>query len=174
MTNLSLNMGFSPAKEYAIGDKLPDAQQQQKKVEQEVVHHGARQSGVEWLTTSSDEVKLSQEVTDSTLLLATSSTETSAKALKSSSSLGGLKENLKQKFKNLFVSSYSNSFSHNLLLSKVAEWSLGYQMEMLEGLGLSREELEDIKSNVRFELIEKNHVAMEQLNYDDFMLRMLT
>ena len=108
------------------------------------------------------------------MLLTTSSTGTSAKALKSGSAVDGLKENLKEKFLNIYKSAYGNTKSHNRLLANVAQWMVGNVMERLALMGISHEELEDIKSNVRHELVDKNHTAMEQVVYDETMMEVLT
>jgi hypothetical protein len=171
MSQLALNVAVSnSAKEYAV--KKP---QQPPKPQEEAVKisQGLRESGVEWFENQKSELNLINRLSDSKTLLTTSTTDTSAKVARSGMFSQEMLQDLKNKFKKLFVSAYSNIFSHNRLLAKVSEWMVGNVMERLALMGISPEELEYIKGQVRSELICKNKIAMDQVIYDETMLEIV-
>ncbi|MBN2058438.1 MAG: hypothetical protein JW782_06565 [Candidatus Saganbacteria bacterium] len=172
MTNLSLNVGVNnSAKEYAVRQ----AQQHQPKPQQEAVKlsEGMRESGFEWVRSDKNEMSLASRVDDAKMLLTTSATDTSAKVARSGNASQELLSELKNRFKKTFVSAYSNVFSHNRLLAKVSEWLVGNVMEKLALMGISPQELEALKGQVRTDLICQNRTAMEQVVYDETMLEIV-
>lgn len=173
MSELALNVGVSnAAKEYAIRKPVQEAPKPQE--ESVVLSQGLRESGVEWFENDKSELGLLNQISESDLLLTTSTTETAVKVSRSGIISSEMLQELKQRFKKLFVSAYGNIFSHNRLLAKISEWMVGTVMERLALLGISMQELEEIKSNVRMELIEKNQTAMAQVVYDETMLEIVT
>lgn len=168
----ALNVGVSNSgKEYAIKKPQITPKAQEEAV---AVSQGARESGVEWIEDKNSDLSLSNRIDESDLLLTTSTTAASIKVASSAKPSQGFIQELKDKFKKLLVSAYGNMFSHNRLLAKVSEWMAGTATAQLALMGISTQELEDIKSGVRLELIDNNHVAMEQVVYDETMLEILT
>src|SRR3989339_253634 len=170
MADLALSVAISNApKEYAI--KKP-AQPQKPQEEAIAVSQGLRESGIEWLKEASD-LKLSNRISEQEYLLSTSTTDTSVKFVRSGSFSQEMLQELKSKFKKMFVAAYSNVFSHNRLLAKVSEWMVGNVMERLALMGISQEELDEVRGQVRGELISQNKVALEQIVYDETMLEIV-
>lgn len=173
MSNLALNVAIgNAAKEYAI--KKPQQQAQKPQEEAVKLSQGLRESGIEWTRSDRSEMDISHRIDDAKALLTTSTTDASAKAAtRSGMTSQEMLEELKNRFKKTFISAYSNIFSHNRLLAKVAEWMVGNVMERLALMGISPEELEQIKSQVRNELVAQNQSALEQVVYDETMLEIV-
>ena len=172
MSQLALNIGINnSAKEYAI--KKP--QQQAQKPQQEAIKlaQGMRESGFQWVSNDKSELSLMNRITDAEALLSTSTVDTSAKVARSGVFSQEMLEDLKNKFKKLFISAYSNAFSHNRLMAKVSEWMVGNVMERLALMGISAEELDQLKGEIRADLICQNHTSMEQVVYDETMLEVI-
>lgn len=173
MSQLALNIGINnAAKEYAVRKPQP---QQAEKPQQEAVKlaEGMRESGFQWVSNDKSELSLMNRITDAEALLSTSTADTSAKVARSGNFSQEMLQELKNKFKKMFVSAYSNVFSHNRLMAKVSEWMVGNVMERLALMGISAEELEQLKSEVRTDLICQNHASMEQVVYDETMLEII-
>ncbi|MDD5382128.1 MAG: hypothetical protein PHH60_00510 [Candidatus Margulisbacteria bacterium] len=171
MSELSLNIGISTgAKEHAIKKPVLAPKPQEEAF---VVSHGVRESGFEWVENEKSEVSLMNEISDTELMFTTSTTDTGAKVARSGVFSQEMLQDMKNRFKKLFVSAYSNAFSHNRLLAKVAEWMVGNVMERLALMGISIAELDELKSQVRADLISQNKVAMGQVVYDETMLEIV-
>lgn len=169
------NMALSTAiangsKEYAI-KKPTDALKPQE--EAATLSQGLRESGVEWFLNEDSGLGLSNRISDNDFLMTSSTTDIAVRIAKSGVFSKEMFIDLKKKFKGLFVSAYSNIFSHNRLLSKISEWMVGNVIERLVLLGISPQELGDIKTNIRTELIAKNQTAMSQVFYDETMLEIV-
>jgi hypothetical protein len=170
MSELALNVAISnAAKEYAV--KKPQAPKPQE--EAVTLSQGLRESGFEWVENDKSELNLSNQLSESDFLLSTSTTDTSARTARSTNVPQEMLEGLKNKFKKLFVSAYSNVFSHNRLLAKVSEWMVGNVMERLALMGISPQELENLKGQVREDLVCQNRVALSQIVYDETMLEIV-
>ncbi|MFH1683439.1 MAG: hypothetical protein ABIA67_01005 [Candidatus Margulisiibacteriota bacterium] len=171
MSQLALNVAINnAAKEYAI--KKP---KQAPKPQEEAIKlsEGLRESGFEWSRSEKSEFSLTSKITDAKTLLTTSTSDTSATAARSGMFTQEMLEDLKNKFKKMFISSYSNIFSHNRLLAKVSEWLVGNVMERLNLMGISPQELDELKSQIRSDLVCQNRGAMEQVVYDETMLEIV-
>lgn len=164
---MSLSTGLAMAKEYAIKKpQLPNPNEDGAKISQ-AASQDVRESGLNWLQDDKAEISLSGDISDESSLLSTSTT-LNAPSLDSVGS-PKLLDGLKNKFRDIFVSSYSNIFSHNRLLSKVSEWMVGNVMEHLALMGMSPQELEGLKGQVRSDLISQNQNALHQVIYDETM-----
>ncbi len=173
MSELALNVSVAnTGKEYAIRKPAQEAAKPQE--EAVALSQGLRESGIEWLQTKDSELVLSNRISESDLLLSTTTTDTATKALTTGITSQEMLQELKQRFKKLFISSYNNIFSHNRLLAKISEWMVGNVMERLALLGMSMEELDTLKHNVRMELVQKNQTAMAQVVYDETILEIVT
>jgi hypothetical protein len=173
MSNLSLNVGVSNMpKEYATrsSQAAPPPQQEATRLAQAL-----RESGFQWQETSNTDHSLStNNISDlEAMLLTSTTTDVGTKAANSGVVSQELLVDLKSKFRKMFISSYGNIFSHNRLLAKVAEWMVGNVMEHLALMGMSLEELEGLKAQVRTDLIHQNKSAMEQVIYDETMLEII-
>ncbi|MFA5114226.1 MAG: hypothetical protein WC529_08030 [Candidatus Margulisiibacteriota bacterium] len=172
MSELALNIGIANSgKEYAVRKPQSGPKPQE---EGTLASQAARESGMEWLENEKGEVRLSRQVNESEALLTTSTTNTAARVARSAVTSQELIGELRNKFKKAFVTAYSNVFSHNRLLAKVSEWLVGNVMERLALMGISIAELEELKSQVRSDLVDQNHTAMAQVVYDETMLEILT
>lgn len=171
MSDLSLSAGIANSgKEYAV--KKPVAPKPQE--ESVLASQGMRESGIEWSKNEKSEFSLMNQLTESDLMLATSTTDTSARVARSGLFSQEMLTELRNKFKKAFVSAYGNVYSHNRLLAKVAEWMVGNVMERLTLMGISSEELDALKAQVRADLIGQNRHALAQVIYDETMLEILT
>ncbi|MBI5399357.1 hypothetical protein HZB07_01890 [Candidatus Saganbacteria bacterium] len=171
MSNLSLNVGISNApKEYAArkAQTAPPPQQEALRLTQAL-----RESGFEWQTTDNADHTLKANISDFESLLTSTATDTSARVSRSGLFSQEMLVDLKSRFQKMFVSSYGNVFSHNRLLAKVAEWMVGNVMEQLALMGMSLEELNELKTQVRADLIDQNRSSMEQVIYDETMLEII-
>ena len=172
MSQLALNVNINnAAKEYAVRQ----TQQQTQKPQEEGVKlaQGMRESGFQWVSNDKSELSLTDRISGAEALLTTSTSDTSAKMSRSGSLVQDVATDLKRKFKKMFVSSYSNVFSHNRLMAKVSEWMVGNVMERLSLMGITPGELDSLKGEVRSDLIAQNHTAMEQVCYDKTMLEII-
>lgn len=171
MSDISLNVGISNGgKEYAACKAQAPRQPQEESV---ALSQGLRESGFEWSDNGKSEFSLTSQVADAEMLLTSSATDTSARLIRASTLPQELAQELHSKFKKLFVSSYANVFSHNRLLAKVSEWMVGNVMERLALTGMSPAELEELKGQVRSDLISQNQVGLQQVVYDETMLEIV-
>lgn len=84
-----------------------------------------------------------------------------------------VRANLKEKFTGLLEQNYAGCFSHNRLVAKVSEWVVGNVMERLAMLGMSAQELAEIRGRVRENVIEQNGTALAQVVYDETMMEIV-
>ena len=136
-----------------------------------------RDSGLQWEKT---EGKNGQEGEtrlaggDSVSIGATTVTATATPAaIKAATATVDLRQNLINKFIRLYEDTYSNCFSHNRLVAKVAEWTTGNIIGRLALLGTSPQELADIRERVRANLITQNKTALSQVFYDEALLEIV-
>ena len=172
MSNLSLNVGINnTAKEYAV--RKPQAATQTPQ-ESTALAQALRESGFQWQQLdNSDHTLSTNNISDLDSLLTSTSTDTATRVVNSGATSQEMLVDLKNRFQKMFVSSYGNVFSHNRLLAKVAEWMVGNVMEHLALMGMSLDELNELKSQVRNDLVRQNHAALEQVIYDETMLEII-
>jgi len=165
---LALNTGFAQEKMYALA-KRPSAPQQTET--EEAVE---RQDNLKWTKaegSGGSEADFNLSFSSTSELRST--TVVTPQAVKFSGQAFSLKQGLEQKFTELLEQTYANSFHHNRLVSKVAEWTMGNIVGRLALMGMSVKELAKIKRRIRKKLIEQNDAALRQVIYDETMLEIV-
>jgi len=176
---LSLNTGMAQSKQYMV--KKPTMGQDPalaaKQAEAKVAEQPAprQQAGLRWERVESKpgqstEFQLAFEGLTSEIGF---TTVTTPQAVKAPSDLQDIRNTMQQKFVELLEQTYANSFHHNRLIAKVAEWTLGNIMDRLARLGMPAKELDKIKRRIRRRLIEENQSALNQVIYDETMLEIV-
>lgn len=80
---------------------------------------------------------------------------------------------LKQKFVDLFKESCGKSSHSNRLIAKLAEFTASINAAILMRAGMSPEDIQTLREEVRQESITQNQVSLEQVQYDKSMLKVL-
>lgn len=182
MTNdLGLNMSFSMAREHAVGNRPPRREQavvpagEQPQVAQEQAAN--RESGLRWDIEdgSVDEGRrdsLDMELAHDTVAIG-HTTVITPQAVRSPSAATSLRQQMRDRFVGLYEQTYSNCFHHNRLVARVAEFTVGNILSQLARVGMSTQELGEIRERVRGELIGQLHTNMEQVAYDSAMMEIV-
>jgi|GEM_PF-1726429 len=173
-----LDLNTSIAKEHAVLPKpvgRPNPQVEAASTQSQKLGE-VRDSGVQWervegRNDEKDEPRISSGQEDQVVL--STSTVITPNAVSAPTQVSNLRESLKQKFVQLFEQSYANIFHHNRLVAKVAEWTVGNILERLALLGMSPQELAEIRDRVRENLIAQNYAALRQVAYDETMLEIV-
>lgn len=173
MGDFALNVAISDTpKEYAVRKPSPgsDSAAGAEVVKQEEV---SRESALRWEKTESKGKGEKENLRLSVDTVKIGPTTVAAPEVVKAPPVVDIRRNLKEKFIKLFEKTYANCFSHNRLLAKVAEWMVGNILERLALLGMSPQELAEIKDRVRDDLILQNRVALSQVIYDESMLEIV-
>lgn len=83
-------------------------------------------------------------------------------------------QNLTRRFLSLYEQVYGNTFHHNRLVSRVAEWLVGNCMDQLARLGVDPSRLAEVRERVRQSLIEGTYRDYCQVVYDETVMEICT
>ncbi|MFH1361975.1 MAG: hypothetical protein ABIH69_04910 [bacterium] len=184
MTNdLGLNMSFSLNRENAVRSRqpgreaIPQEQAQAQAMQMQEGQEVNRESGLRWNIEdgSVDEGRrdsLDMELAHDTVAIG-HTTVVTPQAVRSPQAARSVRQQIQERFTNLYEQTYANCFHHNRLVARVAEFTVGNILEQLGRVGMSPEELSGIRDRVRTQLTEQLHTNMEQVAYDSAMMEIV-
>jgi hypothetical protein len=172
--SLNIGSGLAQEKLYALPKKLPLAQNPAMQ-EQALKQVADKEAQLNWVKVDNNgkpqaELKLSFSPTSEM----SNTTIVTPEAVKAPAELLDIRQSLQNKFMEVLEQTYANSFHHNRLVAKVAEWSMANVIGKLALMGLSPKELEKVKKKIRKRLIEQNRHSLFQVVYDETMLEVVT
>ncbi|MBU1027168.1 MAG: hypothetical protein KKA31_05495 [Candidatus Margulisbacteria bacterium] len=159
----------------------PKQQHQQDDAAREVTMAPAEQrlSGVFMRKDDKGNVKVEMESDRIALSSTTVALDSSPKPILVAA-LSHAKERLDQFKKKLFTKlletyeeAFKNTFNHNRLVANVAKWTIGNVLEKLVSLGMNQRELGEIRSNIRYAMIEETNQKMSQISYDEALFEVV-